>query len=242
VRVDFITLFPEMVLSALNHGVVGRAANRANIHLSAVDPRDFCYDPHRKVDDRPFGGEPGMLLRAEPVALALESILQVPPAKVAVVSTDPTGKPFTQDDAVCLADLDQVVIICGHYEGIDQRVLERYATHSFSIGDYILTGGEFPALVMADAIIRNIPGVLGDAGSLTADSHSDGLLSAPNYTRPAVWRGESVPDVLLEGNHAKISAWRKAISLRITAANRPDLLRRAVLTKKDVAVLAPTED
>jgi tRNA (guanine37-N1)-methyltransferase len=181
-----------------------------------------------------------MLIRAEPVALAIESLLVVEGA--AIISTDPTGRRFGQGDAVALAGRPHVVFVCGHYEGIDERVLDRFVTHSFSIGDYILTGGELPAMVMADAIVRQLDGVLGDPGSLAADSHSDGLLSAPNYTRPATWRGESVPEVLLSGDHAKIERWRREVALTRTAETRPDLLRRANLSQRDIEMLATQRD
>jgi tRNA (guanine37-N1)-methyltransferase len=236
VRVSFVSLFPDVVLNALRHGVIARAEGNHRFQLEAVNPRDFVYDPHRKVDDRPFGGEPGMLLAAEPVALALESLNLT--EESVVISTDPTGKPFDQAAAVSLAQASHIVFVCGHYEGIDQRVLDRFVTHSFSIGDYILTGGELPAMVMVDAILRNVPSVLGDPESLGADSHADGLLSAPNYTRPAEWRGDRVPEVLLSGDHAKIGRWRRAVSLRRTRETRPDLLRKAPLSAKDIEALA----
>jgi tRNA (guanine37-N1)-methyltransferase len=234
VRIDFVSLFPEIILHGLRHGVVGRAEANGRLHLRGVNPRDFCYDLHRKVDDRPFGGEPGMLIKAEPIALAIESLFPDGIGDAAIVSTDPTGLTFDQSAAQSLARLDRVVFVCGHYEGIDQRVLDRFVTHSFSIGDYILTGGELPAMVMADAISRLLPGVLGDAQSLEADSHTDGLLSAPNFTRPSEWRGIAVPEVLLGGDHAKIAQWRREFAVQSTARRRPDLLRKAKLTKKEL--------
>ena len=235
-RIDFITLFPEMVLGALGHSIMARAADAGHAAFGVVDPRDFCYDRNGKVDDSPYGGEPGMLIRAEPVALALESLDLGPNA--AVILTAPTGKPFTQETAKELAGYDRIALLCGHYEGFDHRVETQLATHVVSIGDYVLTSGELAALVICDAIVRLIPGVLGSADSLKADTHNDGLLSAPNYTRPEVWRGEAVPEVLLNGNHAAIAKWRRAEALKTTRATRPDLLARAKLVKSDLDVLS----
>lgn len=181
-----------------------------------------------------------MLMSVEPVHLALGSIGvgQEPGEKVAVVLTDPTGKTFTQSDAQALASMDRVVFLCGHYEGFDDRVRELFATHVFSIGDYVLTGGELPSLVMADAIVRLLPGALGSEGSLHQDSHSDGLLSAPNFTRPESYLGLNVPDVLTSGDHKKIAKWKRLQSLKITQKNRPDLLKRADLDKDDLDMLS----
>ncbi|MGV3618291.1 MAG: tRNA (guanosine(37)-N1)-methyltransferase TrmD [Fimbriimonas sp.] len=234
-RVDFVSLFPEMLAGLLGHSILGRAAATGRVAFRTANPRDYAYDRHQKVDDTPFGGEPGMLLRAEPVALALESLQPVQGA--AVVMTDPAGIPFTQASAQALSELSQVVFLCGHYEGIDHRVKTQLCTHAFSIGDYVLTNGEMPALVMADAIVRLLPGVLGNAASLEADSHSRGLLSAPNFTRPEVWRGEAVPAVLRSGDHRAIAKWRREQALRLTRETRPDLLARARLEKGDLDVL-----
>jgi tRNA (guanine37-N1)-methyltransferase len=235
-RIHFVTLFPEMFGEPLRHSVLGRAESTGKTRFQTVNPRDFCYDRHQKVDDTPYGGEPGMLIRAEPVRLALESL--DPTEETAVVLTDPAAPLFTQQDAAALSKRDHIVFLCGHYEGFDHRVKTRLATHSFSIGDYVLTNGEFPALVMADAITRLIPGVLGNEQSLSADSYSDGLLAAPNYTRPDVWSGEPVPGVLKSGNHAGIAKWRRQEALRLTRDLRPDLLARARLEKSDLDMLS----
>jgi tRNA (guanine37-N1)-methyltransferase len=235
VRVDFVTLFPEMLSAPLGHSILGRAAASGRVAFRTANPRDYAYDRHQKVDDTPFGGEPGMLIRAEPVALAIESLS--PAEDAAVVLTDPAGLPFTQSNAQQLSQRSQVVFLCGHYEGIDHRIKTRLCTHAFSIGDYILTNGEMPALVMADAIVRLLPGVLGNAASLEADSHSDGLLSAPNYTRPEVWRDEAVPAVLRSGDHKAVAKWRREQALRLTRDVRPDLLAKARLEKGDLDVL-----
>lgn len=234
-RVDFVTLFPEMISAPLGHSILGRASAAGRVSFRAINPRDFAYDRHQKVDDVPFGGEPGMLIKAEPTALAVESLEPHPDAVIVV--TDPAAPLFRQQHASDLATRRQIIFLCGHYEGFDHRVRTRLATHAFSIGDYVLTNGEMPALIMADAIVRLLPGVLGNAASLAADSYADGLLSAPNYTRPEVWRGEAVPEVLRSGNHRAIAKWRREQALRATREHRPDLLARAPLAPSDLDVL-----
>jgi tRNA (guanine37-N1)-methyltransferase len=236
VRIDFVTLFPEMLLAPLGHSILGRASEKGVVRFGAANPRDFTYDRRQKVDDTPFGGEPGMLIKVPPVALALESL--EPAEDAAIILTDPAGIPFTQAAARDLSGKNHLVFLCGHYEGFDHRVKTRLATHAFSIGDYVLTNGELPALVMADAVVRLLSGVLGNEGSLAADSHSDGLLSAPNFTRPDEWRGEAVPEVLKSGNHKAIAKWRREQALRATRDQRPDLLARARLEKGDLDVLS----
>jgi len=235
-RIDFVTLFPEMISGVLRQSMMSRAADSGRVHFGTCNPRDFCYDRHQKVDDTPFGGEPGMLIKPEPVALALAS-LKIGP-ETAVILTDPAGVPFTQETAQSLSSFSHVVFLCGHYEGIDHRIETTYCTHSFSVGDFVLTNGELPALTMADSIVRLLPGVLGNQQSLAADSHSDGLLSAPNFTRPEEWRGIPIPEVLKSGNHKAIAKWRRTESLKTTAVRRPDLLARAHLEKSDLDVLS----
>lgn len=239
-RIDFLTLFPEMVLGACRHSILNRAEQDRRVQFDAVNPRDFTYDRHGKVDQTPYGGASGMLISVEPVHLALSSlgISKESANQTAVVMTDPTGKIFTQSDAQELAQMDRVVFLCGHYEGFDDRVRQLFATHTFSIGDYVLTGGELPSLVMADAIVRLLPGALGSVGSLHQDSHSDGLLSAPNFTRPESYLGLEVPEVLTSGDHKKIAKWKRLQSLKITQMNRPDLLKHAVLDKDDLDMLS----
>jgi tRNA (guanine37-N1)-methyltransferase len=234
---SFVSLFPEVLRPFLEHSVLGRAVGAGLVRYRFANPRDFAYDRHAKVDDSPFGGQPGMLLRPEPVALALESLMDSG-EQTAVVMTDPAAPPFTQASAQELSGYDDAIFLCGHYEGIDDRVRQRFATHSFSIGDYVLTNGEMPALVMTDAVVRLLPGVLGSQDSLEADSHSDGLLSAPNFTRPETWRGMPVPEVLKSGDHRAISKWRRAGSLKTTLRYRPDLLARARLEKGDLDMLS----
>jgi len=236
-RIDFVTLFPEMMLGAARHSMLKRAEDSGLVAFGAVDPRSFAADRHRTVDDTPFGGGPGMLMKPEPLDAAIRSILPQPAKGTAVVMPDPTGTPFTQNDAAELAGSGHVVFVCGHYEGIDERIADKWVTHRFSIGDYVLTGGELPALVMADAIVRLVPGVLGDAASLAIDSHADGLLSAPQYTRPDVWEGLEVPTVLRSGDHGAIAKWKRRQALLATRQRRPDLFARANLAKSDLDLL-----
>lgn len=233
-RIDFVSLFPEMIIGALDHSISKRAQNAGHVRFGTCNPRDFTADKHHTVDDNPFGGGPGMLMRAEPIALAIESFGEAD----AIVFTDPTGPLFKQAAARELAGKDHVVFVCGHYEGIDDRVRQKFATHTFSIGDFVLTNGELPALVMADAIVRLVPGVLGSEESLDIDSHSDGMLSAPQFTRPEVWREIPVPKVLLSGHHKDIAMWKRTESLRLTRAIRPDLFAKGALSVADLELLA----
>jgi tRNA (guanine37-N1)-methyltransferase len=240
-RIDYITLFPEVIQASVTHSIMRRAAEGGHFEWACTNPRDYCYDRHQKVDDTPFGGAAGMLIRAEPVALALESIgfrEGKGDAGSTIILTDPTGERFDQRLAEELGNQDRLVFLCGHYEGIDDRISQKFATRSVSIGDFVLTNGELPALVMSDAIVRRLPGVLGSAASLDADSHSDGLLSAPNYTRPEVWREIAIPDVLKSGDHRAIEQWRRSEALKLTKRHRPDLLAKATLDKRDLDVLS----
>ena len=240
-RLDFVTLFPEVIRANLAHSIMKRAAEAGAVQFETANPRDYCYDRHQKVDDAPFGGAPGMLIKAEPVAKALEALglcEGVGDPNVEVISTDPTGVPFTQAHAQELSTKRRVAFLCGHYEGIDNRVVTRFATRSFSVGDFVVTNGALPALLMADAVVRLLPGVLGSHDSLLADSHNDGLLSAPNFTRPEVWRGESIPEVLKSGDHRAIEKWRRTQALIATRNLRPDLLVRARLETDDLHVLS----
>lgn len=228
-RIDFVTLFPEMVLGGLRHSMLLRAEERGIVEFGAVSPRDFASDPRQTVDDKPAGGGPGMVLLPEPISAALASVKR---PETVFVFTEPTGKRFTQGCASDLSKNQHLVFACGHYEGIDHRVIEEFASHVFSVGDYVLTGGELPAMLMADAIVRLLPGVLGDPESLQIDSHSDGLLSASQYAR-----GPGAPEVLSSGNHQAIARWKRAQSLRLTRLNRPDLFCTARLEKTDLDLL-----
>lgn len=233
-RIDFVTLFPETVLGAVRHSILKRAEDAGLVKFGASNPRDFATDPHRSVDDEPYGGGPGMVLKPDVVAAAVEAVLT---QDSVVIHTDPAGSLFDQATARLFANRRHLVFLCGHYEGIDERVVEKYATHRLSIGDYVLTGGELPAAVMADAIVRLLPGVLGSPASLTEDAFSDGLLTYPQYTRPEVWDGRKVPEVLLSGDHRRIAEWRRQQRLVSTRRNRPDLFAKARIAKDDLRLL-----
>lgn len=235
-RIDFITLFPEMVLQAVGHSMLHRAAQDGIVSFHATNPREFTTDKHRTVDEKPFGGGPGMLMKPEPLNQAFESLRVESDA--AVIALEPTGKLFTQQQAKELSGKSRLVFLCGHYEGIDERFLTRVATHRISIGDYVLTGGELPALVIADAVVRLLPGVLGCPESLIIDSHSGGLLSAPQYTRPETFLDMAVPEVLRSGNHEAVETWKRKQALMLTRTQRPDLFCRAKLENKDLDLLS----
>ncbi len=227
---DVITIFPEMVESALAAGVVGRARERGVVDVRVRDLRDYTDDRHRTVDDVPYGGGPGMVMKPEPLWRAVEAIAEDRGPASAVVLMTPQGRPFTHAVAERMSRLERVVVICGRYEGVDERVAEGLVTDEISIGDYVLTGGELAALVVLDAVTRLVPGVVGDAGSVEVDSFVGGLLDCPHYTRPAEFRGRRVPDVLLSGHHGQIEQWRRGQRIRRTADRRPDLLEAADLT------------
>jgi tRNA (guanine37-N1)-methyltransferase len=225
--VDVVTIFPQMVEPALAEGVIGRARASGLVDVRVRDLRDFTTDRHRVVDDMPFGGGPGMVMKPEPIFRAVESIAAERGAPTAVILTTPQGRAFTHAEAARFSRMERLIVLCGRYEGVDERVAETLVTDEISIGDYVLTGGELPALVVIDAVVRLVPGVVGDNESVAADSFVDGLLDFPHYTRPAEFRGLKVPDVLLSGHHAEIARWRHREQVKRTEARRPDLLRRA---------------
>jgi tRNA (guanine37-N1)-methyltransferase len=230
-RFDIVTVFPNMVLGPLQEGIVARAIARGLLDVRVHDLRDFTSDRHRVVDDMPFGGGPGMVLKPEPLFAAVEAIMAQRGSETAsrgraIVLTSPDGERLTHRGVERLSALDHVVILCGRYEGVDERVREHLATEAISVGDYVLSGGELPALVIVDAVARLIPGVVGDEASVAGDSFArDGLLDFPQYTRPAEFRGWKVPPVLLSGHHAEIEKWRRAQALERTRIHRPDLLK-----------------
>lgn len=234
-RIDYLTLFPEMFEGVLNYSILKRAQDKGMLNVNTVNFRDYAENKHNQVDDYPFGGGQGMVLKPEPIFNALESLQHTP--KTRVVLMCPQGEPFTQEKAQELSKAEHLVFICGHYEGYDERIREHLVTDEISIGDYVLTGGELPAMTMTDAIVRLIPGVLGNQQSHEDDSFQDGLLEFPQYTRPREYRGMNVPEVLLSGNHARIDAWRREQKLLRTYRNRPDLLDKAELTKQDQDIL-----
>ena len=236
--IDLITIFPAMVEAALAEGVIGRARPRGVVDIRARDLREFTSDRHRTVDDVPYGGGPGMVMKPEPLFAAVEAIAAERGPASAVVLMTPQGRPFTHAAAEGLSRLERIVVICGRYEGVDERVADVLVTDEISIGDYVLSGGELPALVVVDAVARLVPGVVGDDASVAADSFADGWLDYPHYTRPAVFRGRAVPDVLVSGHHGEIERWRRAEQVRRTYERRPDLLDRAVTTADDRKLLA----
>lgn len=236
-RFDIVTIFPAMIEASLRQGVLGRAIARGLIEVGVHDLRAFTEDRHRVVDDVAYGGGPGMVMKPEPFFRAVESIASMHGPPGAVVLTTPDGKTFDHAAAERFSRALQVTMLCGRYEGVDDRVRTELATDEISIGDYVLTGGELPALVIVDAIARLIPGVIGDAESVALDSFARGLLDYPQFTRPAEFRGMAVPPVLLSGHHAEIERWRRREALRRTLLTRPELLERAELTEDDRRML-----
>ena len=228
-----LTLFPEMIENGMNTSITGRAITKGLLSLEAVNIRDFAFNKHQKVDDYPYGGGAGMLMQAEPVYLSYESIAERIGRKPRVIFLTPQGKTFNQDMAKEFALEEDLVFLCGHYEGIDERVLEEIVTDYVSIGDYVLTGGELPAMVMMDSISRMVPGVLNNQESGETESFSGNLLEYPQYSRPEDWHGKKVPEVLLSGHHANVDKWRREQSIIRTAKWRPDLLPKADLTNKE---------
>jgi tRNA (guanine37-N1)-methyltransferase len=233
VKIDIVTIFPAMVEALLREGVLGRAATRGILDVRVHDLRSFTEDRHRVVDDVAYGGGPGMVMKPEPFFRAVEGIAAERGEPSAVILTTPDGRTFDHAAAERLSQLPHLVILCGRYEGIDDRVRQRLATEEISIGDYVLTGGELPALVIADAVARLVPGVVGDEDSVARDTFAGGLLDYPQYTRPAAFRGLEVPSVLLSGHHVEIARWRRREALRRTWAIRPELLKRAALDAED---------
>lgn len=234
-KVKFVSLFPEMVLGAARHSILQRAEEAGLVAFHAVNPRDFATDLHRTVDDHPFGGDPGMVLRCQEMDLALRS-LDLHKGDP-VVFFEPWGTRFEQSHAREFSRASSLTLVCGRYEGIDHRMHEKWATHVLSLGDFVLTGGELPALIVADAVTRLIPGVLGSGESLEADSHADGLLSYPQYTRPQNFEGMEVPEVLTSGNHGAIQKWRREQQIKFTRKHRPDLFAKAPLDPADLELL-----
>ncbi len=223
-RFDIITIFPKMFAPVLNESMVKRAQEKKKVKIYVHDLRDHTKDKHRKVDDRPFGGGPGMVMTVQPMVDAIKKVKGR--RKVRVLLLSPTGKPLTQQKVKKLAKCKNLILVCGHYEGIDERVVSESIDESISIGDYVLTGGEIPAMVLVDCITRLVPGVLGTAKSLDEESFEQGMSEYPHYTRPADFRGKKVPNVLLSGNHFAIKKWRKEQALNRTKKYRPDLLKK----------------
>lgn len=228
-----LTLFPEMIEQGMHTSIIGRAIANGYLSINAINIRDFAFNKHQKVDDYPYGGGAGMLMQAEPVYLAYESVQEKLGYRPRVVYLTPQGSVFHQQMAREMAQEKDLVFLCGHYEGIDERVLDEIVTDYVSIGDYVLTGGELPAMVMMDSISRMVPGVLSNQESGETESFAGNLLEYPQYSRPEEWHGQKVPSVLMSGHHANIEAWRREQSILRTAKRRPDLLKKADLTNKE---------
>ncbi len=237
-RFDLITIFPEFFRGPFEFGIIRRAVERRLIKIGIHDLRDFTHDKHQMVDDRPFGGGDGMVLKPEPLFRAIEWIRDNAKAKkTATVFVTPQGRRFDQQMAQRFAELDQMILLCGRYEGIDQRVIDNLVTDEVSIGDYVLSGGELPAMVLVDAVVRLLPDALGSETSAVNESFTAGLLDFPHYTRPAEYRGYQVPEVLQNGNHKQIAVWRRQKSIEKTLSARPDLIETADLSKEDRLII-----
>jgi tRNA (guanine37-N1)-methyltransferase len=242
-RIDVVTIFPRMVEAPLGDGIVGRAREGGLVDLRVHDLRDFTDDRHRTVDDAPFGGGPGMVMKAEPFFRAAEAIWpEGRGRRDAVILLSPRGRRFDQAAARRYAGLDRLMLLCGRYEGVDERVAEGLATEELSLGDFVMTGGEVAALAVVEAAVRLLPGALGDEGSAVTDSFEGGRLDWPHYTRPAVVRGRGVPEVLLSGDHGQIRRWRRREALRVTRERRPDLLASAPLGTEEQALIREIDE
>ena len=236
-RIDILTLFPEMCETVMNESIIGRARKAEKVEIVCTNIRDFSGNKHNKVDDMPYGGGMGMIMAASPIYDCYKSLYNEGEEKPHLIYMSPKGKTFTQKRAVELSKLDRVVLLCGHYEGIDQRVIDEIVDEEISLGDYVLTGGELAALTVADAVCRMLPGVLSDDICFEEESHFAGLLEYPQYTRPAEWNGKEVPEVLLSGNHKKIEEWRRVQSIKTTLSRRPDMLKEEDISEKDKKLL-----
>lgn len=236
-RFDVLTLFPDMFKAVLGNSIIGRAEKAGLIELHYIDIRDFTLDKHRKVDDTPYSGGGGMLMSAEPVYRAYMSVAEALSYKPYTIFMSPQGKVFNQDVAIDLSKHNHIILLCGHYEGIDQRVLDEIVDAEISLGDFVMTGGEIPAMAVIDTVARLIPNVLANDGSFQNESHFQGLLEHPQYTKPRVWHDMEVPDVLLSGDHKQIDKWKHEQSLLRTLEKRPDMLEKAWLTDEDMAFI-----
>ena len=235
-RIDIMTLFPDMCNAVLSESIIGRARQAGKVEINCVDIRNYTLDKHRRVDDKPYGGGMGMIMAPQPIYDCEDM-----GAKPHLIYLTPQGKTLTQQRVKELSKLDNLVLLCGHYEGIDERVIEELDPEEISVGDYVLTGGELPALILADSVSRMLPGVLSDDECFEEESHFNSLLEYPQYTHPSSWNGRDVPEILLSGHHAKVDEWRRQKSLERTYRRRPDMLERAKLDKKDEAFLSKLE-
>jgi len=237
-KIDVLTLFPNMFTSVLDESIIGRAKYNNIVDINYIDIRSFSNNKHKKVDDYPYGGGPGMVMKPEPIYRAIKSVKE---DNSRVIYLSPKGKVFNQGLANDFSKEEHLIFLCGHYEGIDNRIIDNYVTDIISIGDYVLTGGEIPAMAVIDSVVRLIPGVLKSEESFKDESHYNGLLEAPQYTRPRKFKGDKVPDILLSGNHKKIDEWRRNESLKLTYKNRPDLLEKINLSEKEKNIIKNNE-
>lgn len=237
-RIDILTLFPDMCDTVLRHSIIGRARQAKKVEINCIDIRDYTLDKHRRVDDKPYGGGMGMIMAPQPIYDCFSALCDEIGAKPHLIYLTPQGKTLTQERVKELSKLDNIALLCGHYEGIDERVIEALEPEEISVGDYVLTGGELPALIVADAVSRMLPGVLSDDECFEEESHYNSLLEYPQYTHPSVWQDRKVPEVLLSGHHANVDKWRREQSLKRTMERRPDMLENAQLNKEDIAFLS----
>ncbi len=232
-RIDILTLFPEMCNSVLGESIIGRARENGCVEINSINIRDYTLDKHNRVDDAPYGGGTGMIMQTQPIYDCYKSLCETLGKKPKLIYMSPQGKVLNQQKVKELAKEENIAILCGHYEGVDQRIIDEIVDEEISIGDYVLTGGELPALILADSISRMLPGVLANDDAFQQESHYSSLLEYPQYTRPVEWHGEQVPQVLLLGHHANIEKWRREQSLKRTYERRPDMLESADLDKND---------
>ena len=237
-RIDILTLFPAMCDAVMSESVIGRARQAGKVEINCVDIRDYTLDKHRRVDDKPYGGGMGMVMAPQPIYDCFNALCDEIGERPHLIYLTPQGKCLTQERVKELAKMDNIALLCGHYEGIDERVIEALQPEEISVGDYVLTGGELPALIVADSVSRMLPGVLSDDECFEEESHYNSLLEYPQYTHPSEWQGRKVPDVLLSGHHANVDKWRRERSLERTFYRRPDMLENAELSDKDLIYLS----
>ena len=238
-RIDILTLFPDSVLDVLADSIIGRAQERGILHIEAHQIRDYTVNKQCQVDDYPYGGGRGAVMQADPLFRCWEAVKAMDDAPVHTIYLSPCGHTFKQVDAIRLSNYDRLILVCGHYEGIDQRFIDECVDEEISLGDFVLTGGEIAAMAVADAVCRMVPGVLADPECFEDESHFNGMLEYPQYSRPAVWHGREVPAILLSGNHEKVAQWRRKQSIRRTRERRPDMYEKLDLSsKKDKKLLA----
>lgn len=236
-KINIMTLFPEMCNAVLSESIIGRAREKGFIEIECINIREYSKDRHNRVDDAPYGGGMGMLMQIQPIFDCYNEICKKNGKENRLIYMSPCGEVLTQEKVKELATLDEITLLCGHYEGVDQRVIDKLVDEQISVGDYVLTGGELPAMILADAVARMLPGVLPNDEAKELESHYNGLLEYPQYTRPFEWNGEKVPEVLISGHHKNIEKWRREQSLLMTAKHRPDMLKNAEITKDDMKFL-----